>query len=100
MEVGTQCIEPIAGKQSLSTNLCFSDRFIPNITLPFLVMVAKDDKVCTYEQVPFNDLKRNKNCIFVDVQHGGHCDFFTKNPTSNDFLGYKRVSALSESDIM
>lgn len=55
-------------------------------------MVAKDDKVCTYEQVPYNDLKRNKNCILVDVEHGGHCDFFTKNPASADFFGYKRVS--------
>jgi len=70
-----------------------SDRWIPNIKCPFMVWVAKDDKITEYRHVPREDLLRNKNCILVEAQHGGHCDFFTKNDAGTGYFKFKRSSS-------
>ena len=62
-----------------------SDRFVSNIDVPFLVLQAKDDPICTVETMPMNDLLKNPNCFVIKLKHGGHCDFFTKLPGSNKF---------------
>lgn len=56
----------------------FSDRFVSNVNVPFLVLQAQDDPICTYDNMPLNDLLKNPNCFIVKTRHGGHCDFFTR----------------------
>jgi len=43
------------------------DRWIPNISIPFMVWVSKDDKICHYKYVPRQDLLRNQNCILIET---------------------------------
>ena len=57
-----------------------------------MIWVAKDDKICNYNLFPRGDLLRNLNCILVEAQHGGHCDFFSKNKETSGIFNYKRVS--------
>jgi predicted alpha/beta-fold hydrolase len=61
----------------------YSDRFVSNINVPFLVLQAKDDPICTLDNMPMNDLLKNPNCFVIKLKHGGHCDFFTKMPGSS-----------------
>lgn len=69
-----------------------SDRFISSINVPFLILQAKDDPICTTDNMPMNDLLKNPNCFIIKTRHGGHCDFFTKMP---DQKKYKRVMCFS-----
>lgn len=67
----------------LFTLVINSDRFVSNIDVPFLVLQAKDDPICTVNTMPMNDLLKNPNCFVIKLKHGGHCDFFTKIPGSS-----------------
>ena len=78
-------------KLRLSQKFFVSDRFISNINVPFLILQAKDDPICTTDNMPMNDLLKNPNCFIIKTRHGGHCDFFTKIP---DQKKYKRVILL------
>lgn len=51
---------------------------IPYVDVPFLVLLSNDDPVVKVELVPHGDLLRNKNCVLVEANVGGHCDFFCK----------------------
>ena len=55
----------------------YSDRFVSDIKVPFLVLHSKDDPICPIENMPIHDLLRNPNCMVVKTEVGGHCDFFT-----------------------
>ena len=61
------------------------DRFIPSVSIPFTVLLSNDDPITKVENVPHADLLRNPNCVLVEANHGGHCDFFTQTPN-----GYTR----------
>ncbi len=52
-------------------------RYIPKIDLPFLVLLSNDDPITKVELVPHGDLLRNNNCLLIEANRGGHCDFFT-----------------------
>lgn len=54
-------------------------RFIPNVDVPLLVMLSNDDPITKVELVPHADLLRNKNCVLIEANRGGHCDFFSQN---------------------
>lgn len=60
-------------------------RFIPNVDVPTLVMLSNDDPITKVDLVPHGDLLRNANCILIEANRGGHCDFF-----SQDGESYKR----------
>ncbi len=40
---------------------------------------SKDDPICRQEDVPRADLLANPNCLLVESNYGGHCDFFGRN---------------------
>jgi predicted alpha/beta-fold hydrolase len=42
------------------------------------VLLSNDDPVVKVELVPHGDLLRNRNCVLVEANRGGHCDFFCK----------------------
>ena len=67
----------------------FSDRFVANIDVPFLVLQANDDPICTNSNMPMADLLRNPNCFVIKTRNGGHCDFFSK---MDGHKKYQRVS--------
>ncbi len=56
----------------------FSDRFISEIAIPFLVIHSKDDPVCPIENMPQPDMLKNPNCFIIKTLYGGHVDFLTK----------------------
>ena len=85
----TLCTEMFHGKYVQYLEF-FSDRFVSNINVPFLVLQAKDDPICTLDNMPMNDLLKNPFCFIIKLKHGGHCDFFTKVPGQKK---YKRVSS-------
>jgi predicted alpha/beta-fold hydrolase len=58
-----------------------------------MVWVAKDDKITEYRHVPRPDLLRNQNCLLVEAEHGGHCDFFSKHEPGQSQLKFKRASS-------
>jgi len=67
-----------------------SDRFIPSIKTPFLILQAKDDLIVKPFDLPREELLRNPFCFLVEAQNGGHCSFWTKNSESKEFFPYKR----------
>lgn len=72
--------------------LIYSDRFVGNINIPFMVLHAKDDPICPPIHMPHTDLLRNHNCLIVQTDIGGHCDFFTKIPGQR--FKYRRVNII------
>ena len=51
-------------------------RHIPAIDIPFVVMLSNDDPITKCELVPHKDLLRNDNCVLIECNRGGHCDFW------------------------
>ena len=43
------------------------------------MLSSKDDPICRQEDVPKADLLANPNCMLLESDYGGHCDFFTRN---------------------
>ena len=46
--------------------------FVGKINIPFLVINAKDDPICSFRGVPLDDLRENKNIIFIAADRGAH----------------------------
>ena len=49
-----------------------SAKFVKYINKPLLVIHSKDDPICSYKGIPFDDVCKNKNIIFVLTEKGGH----------------------------
>lgn len=43
-----------------------------------MVLHSRDDPICIYEDVPRSDLLNNDNCLFIESDFGGHCDFLSE----------------------
>ena len=52
-----------------------SARFVKNINKPFLVISSKDDPICPYRGIPFDDICENENIIFILADKGAHSCF-------------------------
>lgn len=48
---------------------------IPHIDKPFLLMYSKDDPIALNEDFPRDTVLSNPNCLLVESEFGGHCDF-------------------------
>lgn len=53
-----------------------SGPFLSYINIPLFVIHAKDDIICREEDIPKEELLANKNCMYLETQYGGHCNFF------------------------
>jgi len=60
--------------------------YISDITIPTLFISSLDDPVCIKEQIPFDDIKENKNCFLMVTQSGGHIDYFTREYRPNRWV--------------
>ncbi|XP_076886106.1 uncharacterized protein LOC143535851 [Bidens hawaiensis] len=49
---------------------------VGNVKVPLVCINAIDDPVCTYEAIPFDECRMNKNIVLATTQHGGHIAFF------------------------
>ena len=57
-----------------------SAKYIKFVNKPLLVIHSKDDPICTYKGIPFDDVCENKNIIFIFTDKGGHfCYIENKN---------------------
>ena len=45
------------------------------INIPFLIIHSKDDPVCSYKGLPFDNIYENKNIIFILTDKGAHSCF-------------------------
>ena len=52
------------------------DQFLKYIDVPFLVLHAKDDQICKNSSIPKAELLSNQNCVLMESEFGGHCDFY------------------------
>ena len=52
-----------------------SAKYIKYINKPLLVIHSKDDPICTYKGIPFDDVCENENIIFILTDKGGHSCF-------------------------
>ncbi|KAI3810387.1 hypothetical protein L1987_19999 [Smallanthus sonchifolius] len=53
-----------------------SVRLLTNVKVPLICINAIDDPVCTYEAIPWDECRINKNIVLATTQHGGHNAFF------------------------
>ena len=64
-----------------------NEEHIKNISVPTLLLHAKDDPITTIKCVPVNALMHNKNIIYVETKNGGHvCWFYKTKPERVNFL--------------
>ena len=55
--------------------------YLSYIDKPFMVIYAKDDIIVKDCDIPKTDLLSNPNCILLESDYGGHCDFFQEKDT-------------------
>lgn len=55
---------------------CCSAHYVRNVMVPLLCINALDDPVCTWEAIPWDECRANKNVVLASTQHGGHLAFF------------------------
>jgi len=48
-----------------------------DVKIPTLFIHSLDDPVCVKEQIPFDDIRENENCILMLTQAGGHIEYLT-----------------------
>jgi len=53
-----------------------ASKYLSYINIPLFCIHAKDDIICRADDVPKEELLANKNCIYMETQYGGHCNFF------------------------
>ncbi|HMQ07774.1 MAG TPA: alpha/beta fold hydrolase [Saprospiraceae bacterium] len=69
-------------------NKCSSRQFIQNISIPTLIINAKDDPFLAYECFPYAECDTNEQVHFLDPPFGGHVGFFqhSNSPCWNEEL--------------
>ena len=63
-----------------------SATFVKYINKPLLVIHSKDDPICSYKGIPFDDVCENKNIIFILTERGGHLCYI-ENDSFFNFKG-------------
>nr|XP_043637371.1 phospholipase ABHD3 [Erigeron canadensis] len=74
---------------------CSSAQYVTKVAIPLLCISALDDPVCTWEAIPWDECRANKNIVLAVTRHGGHLAFFEGLTGSrlwwvravNEFLG-------------
>ncbi|KAI3807541.1 hypothetical protein L1987_23471 [Smallanthus sonchifolius] len=74
---------------------CSSAQYVTKVLIPLLCISALDDPVCTWEAIPWDECRANKNVVLAVTRHGGHLAFFEGLTGSslwwvravNEFLG-------------
>jgi predicted alpha/beta-fold hydrolase len=51
-----------------------------------MFLIAKDDPITRFKDVPLDDLQRNPNFIVGVSDLGGHCEFLFTDKQSNRFV--------------
>ena len=63
-----------------------SATFVKYINKPLLVIHSKDEPICSYKGIPFDDVCENKNIIFILTERGGHLCYI-ENDSFFNFKG-------------
>ncbi len=56
-----------------------SKQFLPNITIPTLIIQSTDDPFLAIEAIPYHEAENNPNIYLVVTNYGGHVGFLGKN---------------------
>ena len=51
--------------------------YLAYIDIPFLIVNSNDEYIVKTEDVPRVDLMANPQCLYVETEYGGHCDFYS-----------------------
>ena len=54
-----------------------STHYMKSIKIPSLFIHSLDDPVCIKEMIPIEEIRKNKNCILLLTQSGGHIEFLS-----------------------
>ncbi|KAF5818327.1 putative alcohol O-acetyltransferase [Helianthus annuus] len=81
---------------------CSSAQYVTKVKIPLLCISSLDDPVCTWEAIPWDECRANKNIVLAVARHGGHLAFFEGLTGSslwwvravNEFLGVLHSSPL------
>ena len=49
-----------------------SAKYVKYVNKPLLVIHSKDDPICSFKGIPIDDVRENKNIIFIATEKGGH----------------------------
>jgi len=66
-------------------------RVIGDVSVPMLVITAKDDPFVPYEALVRAGVEKNARVQFVAPEHGGHCGFISKWQGSERFWAEERI---------
>ena len=66
-------------------------RVIAQLTVPLLLMTAKDDPFVPYESFLRANVEANSMVRFAAPDHGGHCGFISKWPGTERFWAEERI---------
>lgn len=58
-----------------------SGQFLPNVSIPVLILNAKNDSFLTEESYPYSFAKSSENIYLETPEHGGHVGFHQTNAT-------------------
>lgn len=56
-----------------------NEEHIKKISVPTLLLHSKDDPITTIKCVPFKEIMKNQNIIYIETENGGHICWFNKN---------------------
>jgi predicted alpha/beta-fold hydrolase len=66
-------------------------RVLEDVTVPMLVITAKDDPFVPYEALVRAGVRKNPHVKFVAPEHGGHCGFISKWQGNERFWAEERI---------
>lgn len=75
-----------------------SKQFLPNITIPTLIIQSTDDPFLAIEAIPYHEAENNPNIYLVVTNYGGHVGFLGKNHKPiyldliDEFMASKKIS--------
>jgi predicted alpha/beta-fold hydrolase len=66
-------------------------RVLPQLTVPMLLITAKDDPFVPYEALLRAGVEKNAAVRFLTPEHGGHCGFISKREGTERFWAEERI---------
>ena len=66
-------------------------RVVEQVTVPTLMITAKDDPFVPYEAILRTDVEKNAHVRFLAPQHGGHCGFISRWEGPERFWAEERI---------
>jgi hypothetical protein len=74
---------------------CSSKQFISSVTIPALILTAKDDPFLTSESLPVEECRSHPNVWLEIPEHGGHVGFMMNHPFGKYYSEQRTIDFLN-----